>query len=336
MQILNETPYKAETVCSMDRCGAELLIVAVKGTWIFASGDLRLAEVQAPLVKADQYHGKPGKTSMVQEFELAPPKPSTNVVLLGHARAPRSGICQFEVLLHAGPIRKMVRVTGRRRWWSLFGLPRMTRPEPVEAVPLIWENSFGGTDAEGKRWEPQNPVGRGFKTGGSGLTWKGTEVPNLEDPRRPVRNPGLRGVPWNVGHMAPFWEPRRSRAGTYDAKWIEERAPLLPEDFDESFYHTVPDDQVAPRRFTGGEPIEVMNAGPARLLRCGIPRQFPVGFVRFDNDLAALPLLLDTVAIDADTLELRLLWKGVLPVHRRLHGVREIRVAIAASRREGP
>jgi hypothetical protein len=46
-------------------------------------------------------------------------------------------------------------------------------------------------------------------------------------------------------------------------------------------------------------------------------------------------LPLDTVVIDADAGELRLLWKGVINVHRQVLKIRDIRVTLAAAHGNG-
>jgi hypothetical protein len=257
------------------------------------------------------------------------------VVLLGSARPEKQGARQMPVTLEAGPIRKTALVTGRRVWLSGFGFPRASKPEPIDEVPLVWENCYGGSDPEAKCWEPSNPVGRGFRGKRSKLPIKDVELPSIEHPKKRYNKPGAKAIPWGFGFVAPFWEPRRARAGTYDDAWQENRAPLLPEDFQDTFFHSVPDDQVAPGRFRGGEKIEVVNVRRTGPLRGRVPRAFPIATVVIDGSLAGLPLPLETVVIDADAGELRLLWKGALNVHRRLLRIKAILVDLAAAHKDG-
>jgi hypothetical protein len=334
VELINQTPYAAERAITMNRDAAEILIVAVKGTWNFTrGGEMELAEIQAPIGMMDEYAGDPAETSIVSEFELGLPKPSTNVVLLGSARPERRGVREMPVTLHVGPIRKTAMVTGRRRWLNSFGFPRASKPEPIDELALVWENSYGGSDLEAKAWEPLNPVGRGFRGKKSKLPVKDAELPNVEHPKQRLTKPTGKSIPWGFGFVAPFWEPRRSRAGTYDDAWMKDRAPLLPEDFQDTFHHSVSDDQVVPRRFRGDEEIEVVNVRRAGPLRGRVPRGFPVASVLFGGSLAGLPLPLDTVIVDADAEELRLVWKGALNVHRRSLKIQAIKVDLAASRK---
>ena len=63
--------------------------------------------------------------------------------------------------------------------------------------------------------------------------------------------------PAGFGPIARHWSPRVKFAGTYDAKWKQERLPLSPADFDDRFYLCVPEDQQAPSYLKGGEPVEL-------------------------------------------------------------------------------
>lgn len=333
MEILNDTPYVAEPNVMLNPRGEETLIVTVKGTWAFADdGTLQPAEEPLPIVVADEFAGEPGASSVTRASEIGLPRPATDVVLLGSARA-RRGEKSVVVTLQCGPVKKSVRVTGARRWSSAFGLPRLSGAEPVDGTALLWENAFGGTDETARAWWPENPVGRGFRGKGSKSKWDGTEAPNLEHPAHPIGGPGEKGVTAGFGYVAPHWQPRVAYAGTYDDAWLERRAPLLPDDFDPRFQHVAPADQIVPGRLRGGEPVAVEGAGPRGALRGALPREFPVATVLFEDEEAGLPLPLDEVAVHADAGLLTLLWKGALSVERRVHRVEGIEIAIAASRR---
>ena len=94
---------------------------------------------------------------------------STDVVLHGHARAPKAGTRQMEVSFRVGRLEKKAVVFGRRQWRkSFFGTASITKPEPFESVPLLYENAFGGRDETPDKVkhhaeERCNPVGRGFR-----------------------------------------------------------------------------------------------------------------------------------------------------------------------------
>jgi len=109
--------------------------------------------------------------------------------------------------------------------------------------------------------------------------------------------------------------PRRRYAGTYDAKWMEERAPLLPLDFDERFYNAAPPPLVAPGRLAGGEPVEVTGCTPQGRLVFTLPRVAPWCHVVAERVGRTAPMELDTVTVDTEAMQVRLLWKAEIPVH---------------------
>lgn len=333
MEIVNGTRYLAEPNVTLDPRGVETLVVSVKGTWDFGRDGLVPAEQPLPLVVADEFAGEPGVSSVVRSCEIGLPRPATDVVLLGSARGRRREKSVL-VTLRCGPVKKTVRVTGPRRWSSVLGMPKLSGPEAFESLPLLWENAFGGTDETAEAWWDENPVGRGFRGKKSKSKWDGTEAPNLEDPGHPVGAPAEKGVTAGFGYVAPHWMPRVAYAGTYDDAWLEQRAPLLPKDFDPRFLQVAPADQVVNGRLRGGEPVAVDGAGPGGALRGELPREFPVAFVNFEEEVEGLPLALDEVAIHADEGKLTMLWKGALDVARRVHRVEWIEVSIAGARRE--
>ena len=46
--------------------------------------------------------------------------------------------------------------------------------------------------------------------------------------------------PMAFGPIGRAWQPRPNYAGTYDQKWLDERFPFLPDDFDERYYQRRP------------------------------------------------------------------------------------------------
>ena len=75
----------------------------------------------------------------------------------------------------------------------------------------------------------------------------------------PTSLPGKRGVRHRFGPLAAHWQPRVQWGGTYGDKWAKDRQPLLPEDFDERFFQSAPEDQQAPTYLKGGEAVELVK-----------------------------------------------------------------------------
>jgi len=330
MEVVNPTPFPMDRMIFLDKKAAERLVVVLKGTWtVSPRGEISVAETQAPIHPADEFRGDPGGSSILHEAEMGPAKPSTDVFLLGSALAPRGGTRSMDVSFRVGPVGRTARVFGERRWSTLMGAETIDGPRPFESIPLIYENAFGGKDvsAEDPKHhgeEAQNPVGRGFRAEKSKAVIDGALLPCVENPRTLITNPRQRVEPMGFGPVGRHWMPRRMYAGTYDAKWMDERAPLLPEDFDDRFHNAAPSGLVAPGRLTGGEPVEVAGCTPEGRLAFRLPRVEPWAKVLVGRWGKSIRLELDTVTVDTEAMELRLVWKGEVPVHREAARIRSI------------
>lgn len=330
MEIVNSTPFLVERAVVLDKTAAEQLIVALKATFaIDERGELRLADEQDPIRAVDEFRGEPAQSSLLHGGELEPPKPATDVFLRGHARAPKRGTTSMPVRLRVGPVRRDALVFGRRAWIKKMASAGISDPEPFESVALIWENAYGGSDAtpdkpEQRDREARNPVGRGFRAKGSKLPWADTPLPAIEDPAGLLKKPGQPADPVGFGPIGRDWQPRLAYAGTYDDAWVAERIPLLPEDFDERFHHAAPRELIAVDRLRGGETVEVQGCTPGGRLAFRLPRLEAAATVRFADRREPLELAWDTVTVDTDAMQLRVLWKGRVRVHRELPRLRMI------------
>ena len=88
LQLVNETPFKATMAVLPDRAGVDTLYVVVRAT-VTLQPRIALASEQLPPVMADEYYGDPGSTSLKAVSDLHIGKPGTDVLIIGHARAPR-------------------------------------------------------------------------------------------------------------------------------------------------------------------------------------------------------------------------------------------------------
>ena len=90
MDFVNKTGVQPGWTMGFERDGRELLIVAVKATFVIPESpdvEPRLAEEQVPLVKADTFTGEPGYSAPVYESDYAHRKPRCDVLLNGCAYA---------------------------------------------------------------------------------------------------------------------------------------------------------------------------------------------------------------------------------------------------------
>jgi hypothetical protein len=338
LELRNRTPYPAMVVPGLDREGRDFATVVIKVT--FALGEERagatlvpVAEEQVPIVLGDEFYGDPGVTSIQYESEVGPEKSGTDVALVGQAHVPRDQVeaTELDVTLDAGPLRKVVRVFGDRRWQHALKLSRMTSPKPFESMPLVYERAFGGVDVSHRKEkkhvsEARNPVGTGFTTAGKGDHFDGLALPNLEDPDNLIGRPRHKPPPAGFGFIGGHWEPRKSFVGTYDEAWQQSRCPLLPADFDERFFRSAHPDLCAPNHFQGGERVRVVNAWRAGELIFQVPG------IRWEvksEVKGAVQLLeprIDTLLIEPDEDRASLIWKATLPCPRELLYVKYVRV----------
>jgi len=336
MKLENQTPFAAAWLVLLDKQAAEHLILVLKATYtIGENGRLDLAKQQDVIRPVDEFSGEPGQSSIRYEAELGPAKVATDIVLVGSAVAPQPGTTEMNVGLRVGALMQQVKVFGERRWKkSLLGLA-ISKPLPFDRLPLTYENAWGGKDTSHKdpknhSQEPGNPVGRGFRSKKSELEFADTLLPNVEDPDRPLRHPGGDLTPRGFGFIARDWQPRLQYAGTYDQKWIEERLPLLPLDFDERFHNAAAPGLVANGYLKGNEVVEVVGCTKSGRLTFALPNPQPVADAFLAGRAEPILLKLNTVLLDTDAMKLHLLWKGDLQVHRRLLQITRIQCRVTA------
>lgn len=331
MELVNESPYAAERAVLQNGRGVEILMVVVKATYRMRPDRFDLAPEQIPIQLGDSFHGVPGESSLRYESDLSPPKSATDVVLIGSAHAPGGSAAEVDVSVSVGRASQTIRVFGERAWTTTGGAPRPTRPLPFKAMPLVYERAFGGVDTSAEApehhdGEPQNPVGVGFRAEHSLRPLDGEVLPNLEDPMALIASPADRPGPVGFGMIARSWMPRRRYAGSYDARWQRDRAPLPPEDFDERFFQSAPP-RMCSRRLAGGEPIFVSHASPTgRALELTLPSRKPRASITMGGTNEPLPLALDLLALEPDDERAVLVWRGARPIGRELFRVDKIRV----------
>ena len=174
-ELENRTRFAAERTFLRDRDGAEVLIVVVRSTFsIGQAGDLRVADVQTPVVTVPIHVGEPERTSLISDSDFVLLKPATDILLVGQAR-PLDGkpSIAVEVKARVGEWQKRLVVFGDRRWEHGLSGWSLSDPEPFSSLPLVYERAFGGGACD------ENPVGVGFTP----PTREGAErrAPNLED-----------------------------------------------------------------------------------------------------------------------------------------------------------
>lgn len=333
MNMINHSPLAAATYFLMDRDGAEIMLLVLKGTWrIGNGGKLSIADEQMPVISEPVYRGEPGKSSLVYDTDAVLEKPGTDCVLIGHARTLKPHLACVDVTFGVGPIIKQLRVFGDRRWKKgILGSASIIKIRPIEEIPLIWENAFGGIDVsheDSSKHEicRENPVGKGFIAAKSNIDIVGQLLPNIEDPANLIKNPKQRPKPVGFGMIAPYWQPRISYAGTYDEQWRKYISPLLPEDFDTRFNLLAAPGLSTKTHLQGNERVLVEGASKHGRLLFDLPGITPKVTVRRWGHETDSPMCLDTVVVEPDNERFMLTWRGVWNVHGKVHQLISVRV----------
>lgn len=314
-ELANGTPYAAERNWVRDKQGHHWWLVAVKATYdIGAGGRLALADEQVPPVLSPEYFGEAGVSSLRYDSDLLAVKPTTDVLVHGSAYAPKGRpMASVPVTLRVGHVDKRLVVHGNRVYVEgALGLGT-TSPIPFTTQPIRYEYAFGGydraaTDPKKHRLDERNPIGRGFVTRPSH---------NANKPAHTVEYtsgaPASKG-PAGFGPIDPSWIPRRTLAGTYDARWIEHKRPFLPDDYDDLHACCAPADQRLRTPLVGGEQIGLLNMSPDGTLAFQIPRasfEFTSSFgarqERHGHRLA-------TVVVEPDERRVFVVWQSALRV----------------------
>lgn len=333
-QLDNRTPFAAERTWVRDHYGAEIWLVAVKCTFdIQPNGTTEIAAEQPPVTMAPEYFGEPAKSSLKYDSDLLLTKKTTDILLHGHAYAPKGYLAKVvDVGLRVGPVTKVLRVYGDRYWNPENGLP-YSEPEPFSKMPIVYERAYGGADPalkgdEPGSWDWRNPVGTGFATSSSHLA--GVRLPNVEYPTALIQSRGDRPEPAGFGPICSHWQPRVRYAGTYDDHWQQTRMPLYPEDFDERFFQCAPADQQAPAFLRGGEPVALRGLSAQGDLRFHLPRVF-LGFETFFYDGERRlhePPKLHSVILEPDFPRVSLVFHTALPCHPKVRKLKETRIYV--------
>jgi hypothetical protein len=317
--LLNTTSYPAALVPFDTATGASLTLIA-KATFRLIHGSTAVcADVQHALMGADVFTGDPAVSTVRYESDFVPFKPRADALCVGRTSPPPHPLHnRYLVSFGVGTWTKHILVVGDRYWRPLLGRCFARPSPPASCTPLLvsFENAYGGHDAgDGQPWSyfAANAVGKGYATRRRAL--HGLALPNLEDPERPIRRWNDRPAPRSFGPVGRTWQPRLQKAGTYNQQWLTTRSPALPADFDEGYYNCAPEDQQVVGFLRGDEEIRVQNMHPDYpIMTCRLPGLTLRCLLAPPHDdgtpLDELPMHLDTLWVDMETLCLVLVWRG--------------------------
>ncbi len=124
--------------------------------------------------------------------------------------------------------------------------------------------------------------------------------------------------PAGLGVVGRAWAPRLALAGTYDDTWLAQRHPWPPHDLDFGYWNAAPADQqtayLPPDACIALWNLTDPAATPDGHLRVTLPGHRALVLLRLDNGvLLPLPMVTDTLVVDAERLALSLVHRVWLP-----------------------
>jgi hypothetical protein len=328
----NKTPFVSETFVFPDRHGRDTLCVVVKATYDLKS-EIRIAEVQQPIVTEDVYWGEPGKSSLKYPSEVCAEKPGTDVILIGEACAPADKpVSELFVGLSVAGRHRVLQVFGDRYWKNGMMSFKPSAPQPFVRMPIVYERAYGGMhvidEATGNILaEARNPVGRGFWGKRSDKEIVNISVPNIEDPGCLMTSLSDKPAPAGYGAIASSWQPRASYAGTCDEAWQKKRAPLMPDDLDLRYFYTAHPDLIFSNRLKGGETFILANLSPRGKQKFELPANEPKVEVNITDRFITAKVLLDTVLLEPSAERFSMVWHAAAAHGRRITGA-EVNVTL--------
>lgn len=260
-------------------------LLSEAGMWTFVAGELGGAPLDVGMAKALR-----------------------EVVVTGKAFAPeRTAAPSCRVRVAVGPIDKALHVFGDRHWKTTVP----SDPAPFLEMAIRYENAFGGPGYA------LNPIGKGFappeERGALHM------LPNIEDPKVPVRAPKDRPPPAGLGAFDPMWPQRRATSGTYDERWFQEVYPGYPDDMDWTTFNTVPEDQRTREALRGDEAVRIENMHPEKaVLETALPgvagRCFVTQKSGAEEVFREVPMAVETVHLFPHAERGVVVFRGVIPV----------------------
>jgi hypothetical protein len=317
--LFNETDFRVQALPFIGADGADCRLVVVKGSFgIQRDGSVLKLRNQRDIRAADETWGPPEVADVRFPSDLCEFRPGTDVIVVGHARTPAAEpLRALAVRIDVAGRRLDLRVTGPslfRR--TLFGV-RPGRPAAFVSVPMAWSHAWGGADLTRKRplEDARNPVGRGVAHRKRHLV--GQPAPQIE---RVARRKKQRRRPGGCAPLSALFEPRRSLAGTYDARWLANVHPARPKDYDPRCEQRAAPDLVFDKPLRGNEPVRIAGMRHDGPLEFAIPRAYLVIEAAIDGATQTARPHLDSVLVDVDARVVELTWRASFRCPPRMRG----------------
>ena len=302
MDVVSVSPFRVGSVLWRSRPDRWTLTVICKGTYALAPGIASLSSEQEDVNDRDNFWDDDPHRSVYAPGDLAPFKPRADVMLVGHAFAPRSEMVRaLTTRLIVGEMEKAVEVTSPRVWTREGELREGAR---WSKLPLRWECAAGGIET----W---NPVG--VSAAAPPDPYGQRLLPNLQPPDLRVAQWADFFVPIGFGPIASTWRIRRDKLGARAAGWSDEAWPQIPldDDFDGEFFQAAPlDQQIEALHDDATIVLEYLHPDHPRLTT-KLPGVHPHAFVDVPGSAPHdLVMTADTLWIDTDRGLGTVTWRG--------------------------
>jgi hypothetical protein len=278
--------------------------VIAKATCDLVPGGPAVLRAAADRLEGERFAEGAGPPDCVYPSDFAIYKVRADVVLTGHACAPKGAVVSVEAGLTFGSegnaFQRRLVVFGDRTWESGRNAKRASAPEPFVRMPLVHARAFGGTKCD------QNPIGLGYP---DWMRRGPASLPNLEDPNRRLRTPNQSAPPACFAPIPLAWKQRWASRGRNRAAW-----PCLPEELDWTLFQAAPPaQQLAFLR--GDEGFEITGMRKDHPVLTGsLPGIRARALLVRRGAPAEVALHLDTVVFDLDAMTLQLIWRGTATV----------------------
>lgn len=242
-----------------------------------------------PILFTPVYADPSPASAVLAASETAPRLLTAEVTLVGSAHHP-AGQPQTSRVVSLGLYREAQPLLHKQLFVYGDRSSPHERPAPFQSLPIDWSRAFGGPGNDA------NPTGRALD--GS------TPMPNVVDPRNPRHPAGF-------GPVSPHWPIRTRLLGGSSPLSLEGADMTLPDDFPFAFFQAAPLDQRVP--FLQGDEWLMFDGLHPRHERFqtrlpGVRVQ--ASLTQGDGPTIAVPLLLDSVAIDMERGSFTLLFRG--------------------------
>ena len=337
---------QVEVAVGSESFGTSIIAILVKRSYrIIENQPAQRLDEDAPFRRVDQqYDGaEPTEATVEHEFELAPLKSLTDVVVVGNAYAPYGRPCQqMTASVSVADQTKSLLITGDRTCsYVQNGSPAFSDPAPFAVMPIRYERAYGGkdelSDPQLPFRYPRNDLGTGLALSNKREVIDALRLPNIEDasdlltPERVVIGDPKRWqaqpLPQGFGWRQRTWFPRGALIGSYPAfldtgtRTAEEKMGWLPQDYvslakqfrlapNLPLFANGASFGLAFERLPEDASIVLTGLTPSSALAFQLPSETPQIALDVGRGAEALQTKLFTVSIEPDKMTLNMIWAG--------------------------